>query len=1130
MKQMKRLLFALLVILPAGAWAQTTFTQGDFTYTVTDEENNTVSIAKAEEATLSGALELPTSVTNEDVTYTVTSVADNGFNGTGITSVTIPVSVMTIGNAVFQNCGSLSSITIEDSETPLTMPGTWYERPFWNSATTIYIGRNLTLTGGENNPILYEATSVEFGPKVTTINPALFYSNTKLTSITIGSGVTTIGDNAFYSCGGAEEVSETVVTMGSNVTSIGINAFHDCPKLKSIALPSTLTTIGNEAFRNTGLTSISIPASVMTIGDVAFQDCGSMTSITIEDSETSLTMPGSWYERPFWNPASNIYIGRNLTLTDEDNPLLYEATSVEFGPKVTTINPALFYSNTKLTSITIGSGVTTIGDNAFYSCGGAEEVSETVVTMGSNVTSIGINAFHDCPKLKSIALPSTLTTIGNEAFRNTGLTSISIPASVMTIGNAAFQDCSSLSSITIEDSETPLTMTGSWYERPFWNPATSIYLGRNVTLTEEVNPIFVSATSVEFGPQVTEISAPISGLLTSVKAPWLTPITIAEGIFNETELENATLWVPGGTMEAYEAANYWKGFANKDFASYVVSITASAHGTLAVADISSTNGETATTLIDRETDAVFTVTPATGYELTTFTVNGEDKTPTEGSYTVSNLLADQTVVAGFTPITYTLTYDLAKGSVATANPATYTIETATFTLNNPTREGYTFAGWTGTGLDAAATTVTIPAGSTGDRSYTATWTPITYTIDYDLAGGSVAGGLPASYTIESAAITLPTPTRTGYTFKGWKLDGAGEAQMTVTIAAGSTGNKAYTATWQINQYTITFDTDGGSEVPSITQDYASAVSAPAAPTKTGYTFAGWTPAVPTTIPAEDITVKAQWTINTYTVSITGAGVTADNMNPEYLDDVVITIAEDPDRTLTSLKVNGEEVKDDMAGNTYTIESVAGNVTVVATFASTKEFISLPASSDMATFSCSQALDFTGVEGLKAYIASGFDGTTVLLTRVEKVPANTGLLLLGTPGATYKVPYAETTAYYSNLLKPVLTATTVAQTDGAGNTNYLLGKQGDPEVIGFYKAKSEGSAVGAQKAYLQLPTGAVGAGVKSVGFYFDDTTAVREVKDNVAPEGVFDIHGRKIPAGQKLTRGIYVINGKKVSIK
>jgi hypothetical protein len=132
------------------------------------------------------------------------------------------------------------------------MPGTWYERPFWSPATTFYIGRNLTLTGGENHPLTYDATSVEFGPQVTTINPALFYSNSKLASIIIGNGVTTIGESAFLACGQSDEVTETVVTMGSNVTSIGINAFHDCPKLKSIALPSTLTTIGNEAFCNTG--------------------------------------------------------------------------------------------------------------------------------------------------------------------------------------------------------------------------------------------------------------------------------------------------------------------------------------------------------------------------------------------------------------------------------------------------------------------------------------------------------------------------------------------------------------------------------------------------------------------------------------------------------------------------------------------------------------------------------------------------------------------------------------------------------------------------------------------------------------------------------------------------------------
>ena len=294
---MKRLLFSFLFVLTAIAgWAQepTTFTVGNFKYTVTDDENLYVSIAKADEAELSGALVIPSSVTYEEVTYAVTSVGASGFNGTGITgvtfpasvtsigseafrntgltSITIPASVMTIGDAAFQGCGSLASITIEDSETPLTMSGSWYERPFWSPATTIYIGRDLTLTGEENNPLTYDATSVEFGPKVTTINPALFYTNTKLASIIIGNGVTTIGESAFLACGQSDEVTETVVTMGSNVTSIGTNAFKDCTHIKSVTLPSKLTTIGNEAFNGcSALTSITIPASVTSVGVAAFQ-------------------------------------------------------------------------------------------------------------------------------------------------------------------------------------------------------------------------------------------------------------------------------------------------------------------------------------------------------------------------------------------------------------------------------------------------------------------------------------------------------------------------------------------------------------------------------------------------------------------------------------------------------------------------------------------------------------------------------------------------------------------------------------------------------------------------------------------------------------------------------------------
>jgi uncharacterized repeat protein (TIGR02543 family) len=346
---------------------------------------------------------------------------------------------------------------------------------------------------------------------------------------------------------------------------------------------------------------------------------------------------------------------------------------------------------------------------------------------------------------------------------------------------------------------------------------------------------------------------------------------------------------------------------------------------------------------------------------------------------------------------------------------------------------------------------------------------VTYNISYDLAGGSVASANPTSYTIESEAITLTNPTKDGHDFAGWTGTGLEEATKDVTIATGSTGDRSYTATW---------------------------------------------------------------TAMVYAVSITGGGVTADNMAPKYGESVTIFIAEDEDRELNTLTVNGENVTGSVKNGQYTIANVTGNVVVVATFNSTKEFITLPASSDYATFSCSQDLDFSEVSGLKAYIASGFDKTTgtVLLTRVESVPAGTGLLLRGTAGETYKVPYAESASYYVNMLKPVLTATTIAQTEG-DYTNYFLGKQGDPEVIGFYKGKAEGTAVSAQKAYLQLPTSAVAAGTKSIGIYFDDTTGVGEVKaSTMAPEGVYDIHGRKIPAGQKLTRGIYIINGKKVSIK
>ncbi len=146
--------------------------------------------------------------------------------------------------------------------------------------------------------------------------------------------------------------------------------------------------------------------------------------------------------------------------------------------------------------------------------------------------------------------------------------------------------------------------------------------------------------------------------------------------------------------------------------------------------------------------------------------------------------------------------------MATPNPDTYTVETPEFTLNTPTREGYTFAGWTGTGLDAATQTVTIAQGSTGHRSYTANWEIITYNITYDYGIDGVSASNPATYTVETPTFTLTNPSEpTGCFFLGWTGTGLDAATQTVTIARGSTGDRSYTATWN-NLWGVDADHDG----------------------------------------------------------------------------------------------------------------------------------------------------------------------------------------------------------------------------------------------------------------------------------------------------------------------------------
>ncbi|MDR3215880.1 MAG: InlB B-repeat-containing protein [Clostridiaceae bacterium] len=231
-------------------------------------------------------------------------------------------------------------------------------------------------------------------------------------------------------------------------------------------------------------------------------------------------------------------------------------------------------------------------------------------------------------------------------------------------------------------------------------------------------------------------------------------------------------------------------------------------------------------------------------------------------FNFGGVITGNTVVyAKWSAVTYTVTYEDAGEN--NPNPATYTVESPTITLLAPAaRTGYNFTGWTDDGV--------IPAGSTGNKTFTATWEIVTYAITYINAGGNNPN--PATYTVESPAITLLDPAaRAGYTFAGWNNGGV--------IPAGSTGPKTFTAGWSVVTYSITYINAGENNPNPVTYTVESSVITlldPAA--RVGYDFTGWTDGG--VIPAGSTgnkTFRTTWEVVTYTITYINAG--ANNPNP-----------------------------------------------------------------------------------------------------------------------------------------------------------------------------------------------------------------------------------------------------------
>ena len=222
---------------------------------------------------------------------------------------------------------------------------------------------------------------------------------------------------------------------------------------------------------------------------------------------------------------------------------------------------------------------------------------------------------------------------------------------------------------------------------------------------------------------------------------------------------------------------------------------------------------------------------------------------------------------------YTVTMDTAGGDPI--RPIQYTVESEAFQLPTPVRTGYIFLGWTGEGITEPQKTIEIPQGSTGDRTYTANWQVIEYTIITLLEGGNAGSSQVYFYTVEQT-VTLPTPTRTGYTFLGWTGEGITTPQPNVTIPKGSTGDKTYIENWKLTEYNITMDLNGGSGETTLLYTVIDDEFALPTPTRNGYEFVGWTgedittPQTSVKIPKGSTGNKAytaNWQVIEYTITL-----------------------------------------------------------------------------------------------------------------------------------------------------------------------------------------------------------------------------------------------------------------------
>ena len=603
---------------------------------------------------------------------------------------------------------------------------------------------------------------------------------------------------------------------GVAVTSIGESAFR-LNNLTHVIIPNSVRSIGKSAFYESDLTEVIIPNSVTSIGNLAFVT-NKLTEVSIGNHVTSIGK-NAFYD----NDLTEVSIPNSVKIIGGGAFLNNKLTQVSIGNSVTSIGNSAFNDN-QLTEVSIPNSVKSIGNYAF------KDNQLTEVSIPNSVKSIGYSAF-EINKLTNVIISNSVESIGNYAFYKNKLTEVIIPNSVTSIGNNAFRDNTGLTSFNL-----PTHHQG--YSYPWSNGKKSGDEITDFTLSYELDEDS-KGNAVDF-----TISYTLDGGTNDANNPAdytveTATITLAEaskvgytfeGWYSDAAFTNQVTEIATGSTEPKE---FFAKFS--DAITYDITYTLDG-GTNAANNPADYTVETATiTLADATKDGY---TFEGWYSDAAFTADNEVTEIATGS------TGDVILYAKFDAITYNITYTLDGGTNAANNPADYTVETATITLAEASKDGYTFEGWYSDATFTTDNEVTeIATGSTGHKEFFAKFSDaITYDISYTLDGGTNAANNPADYTVETATITLAEASKDGYTFEGWYSEAAFTADNEVTeIATGSTGDVILYAKFDAITYDISYTLDGGTNAANNPADYTveTATITLANASKTGRTFKGW---------------------------------------------------------------------------------------------------------------------------------------------------------------------------------------------------------------------------------------------------------------------------------------------------